>query len=191
MHDVGLLVELVAIDVLDAETYIIIKIKSRSLAREKNTTDPLPGLAASLPVQLCSGTQRPQVSSYAPSSDYPLDNFLSHPRPLRVPRACGKKLAVVGRLTGFSCLLDVESVSHVEKVRVDEAESLGNVGLHLGFGVEDELDPALVPLMSNVVLQWSSDLALAYKGTVDKSVEYGRLNPRHLSSSKFIITAQT
>ncbi len=75
------------------------------------------------------------------------------------------------KLTSLSCLLDVEPVCQVEKVGMDEAESVGKVLLRLRARVKDELNPALGPNMSNVVLQWSSDLALACKGTVDKLVE--------------------
>lgn len=65
----------------------------------------------------------------------------------------------------------MEPVSHVEKVGVGEAQCVGKVLLRLGAGVEDELDPALGTLMSKVVLQGSSDLALSSKGTVDKPIE--------------------
>jgi len=71
----------------------------------------------------------------------------------------------------LSSLLDVEPVSDEEEVGVDEAHRLANVLLQSRAGVKAELDPALVSLMSNVVLQWSSDLALACKGTVDESIQ--------------------
>ena len=83
------------------------------------------------------------------------------------------------KLTCLSCLLDVESVSDEEEVGVDEAHRLTDILLKPGAWVEAELDPALVPLMSNVVLQWSSDLALACKGTVDESIQERRFKPRH------------
>ena len=65
----------------------------------------------------------------------------------------------------------MEPVSDEEKVGVDEPHGLRHVLLKSGAGVENELDPALVPLMSNVVLQWSSDLALACKGAVHESIQ--------------------
>ena len=92
------------------------------------------------------------------------------------------------KLTCFSGLLDVESVSHVEEVRVDEAECLGHIHLHLGAGVENEFDPSLGTLMSNVVLQCSSDFALAHKGAVDPLIELEGFKSRHFLFAKFIIT---
>lgn len=77
---------------------------------------------------------------------------------------------VLNTQTCLSCLLNVEPVSDEEKVWVDESQCFGTVLLEPVAGVHDELDPALPSLMSNVVLQWSSDLALAGKGTVDESI---------------------
>ena len=83
----------------------------------------------------------------------------------------------------------MESVSNEEEVGVDEADRLGAVLLELGARVKDELNPALSALMSNVVLQWSSDLALASKGTVHESIEDRGFKSRHfLLLQKFIIT---
>ena len=73
----------------------------------------------------------------------------------------------------------MEPVSDEEKVGVDEAHGLGNVLLEPGARVEAKFDPALMPLMSNVVLQWSSDLALACKGTVHESIEKRRFKSWH------------
>ena len=73
-------------------------------------------------------------------------------------------------LTSLSCLFDVESVSNEEEVGVDEAESVRHHLFHSGAWVEHKLDPALSSPMSNVVLQWSSDFALAGKGAVDEPV---------------------
>ena len=85
----------------------------------------------------------------------------------------------------------MEPVSDEEKVGVDESHRLGNVLLKSGAGVKDELDPALGSLISNVVLQWSSDLALACKGAVHESVQQRRFKSRHYFLAKFIITDQT
>lgn len=82
----------------------------------------------------------------------------------------------------------MEPVSDVEEVGVDEAHGFGDVGLESGAGVEHELNPSLGSLMSNVVLQCSSNLALASKGTVDPFVEGEGFKSRHYSSAKFIIT---
>lgn len=82
----------------------------------------------------------------------------------------------------------MEPVSDEEKVGVDEAHGLGHVLLKSGAGVENEFDPALVPLMSNVVLQWSSDLAFACKGAVHESIQQRCFKSRHIFLAKFIIT---
>ena len=89
-------------------------------------------------------------------------------------------------LTCLSCLLDVESVGNVEDVWVDKADRIRDVLLELGAWVEHEFDPALGSLVSNVVLQWSSDLALAGKDTIHEPVKDRRFNSRHYSSSIFI-----
>ena len=85
----------------------------------------------------------------------------------------------------------MESVGDVEQVRVDEADGLRKELLSLGAWVEYELNPSLGSLMSNVVLQWSSDLTLASKGTVNESIKQRGFESRHFSSRKFIITAQS
>ena len=73
----------------------------------------------------------------------------------------------------------MESVCNVEEVGVDEADGLGNILLEARARVKDELDPALGTLMSNVVLQWSSDLALARKSSVDEAIQKSGLKSRH------------
>ena len=85
----------------------------------------------------------------------------------------------------------MESVGEVEDVGVGEADRLRHVLLESGSRVENELDPSLGSLMSNVVLQWSSDLTLASKGTVNKSIQQRGFESRHFSSRKFIITDQS
>ena len=62
---------------------------------------------------------------------------------------------------------------------MDEADGLGNILLEARARVKDELDPALGTLMSNVVLQWSSDLALARKSSVDEAIQESGLKSRH------------
>ena len=62
---------------------------------------------------------------------------------------------------------------------MDEADGLGNILLEARARVKDELDPALGTLMSNVVLQWSSDLALARKSSVDEAIQKSGLKSRH------------
>ena len=84
--------------------------------------------------------------------------------------------------TIFSRLLNVESVGEVEDVGVGEADRLRHVLLESGSRVENELDPSLGSLMSNVVLQWSSDLALAGKGSVDEPVKDTSFNSRDRKS---------
>ena len=85
----------------------------------------------------------------------------------------------------------MEPVSDEEKVGVDEPHRLRDVLFKSGAWVEAKLDPALVSLMSNVVLQWSSDLALACKGTVHESIQQRRFKSRHYFLAKFIITDQS
>jgi hypothetical protein len=74
-------------------------------------------------------------------------------------------------LTSFSCLFDVELVGNMEEVWVDEPESVGKVLFHAGARVEYELDPALAVLCSDVVLDGSSNLALAEEIAVHELVE--------------------
>ena len=74
-------------------------------------------------------------------------------------------------LTGLSCLLDVESVGDVEEVRMNEAHGVRNVLFELASGVEHELNPALETFRSDVVLDWSANLTLAQKRSVDKLIE--------------------
>lgn len=71
----------------------------------------------------------------------------------------------------LSRLLDVESVGDVEEVWVDETDRVRNVLLELTPRVEDEFNVALVSFRSDVVLDWSANLTLAQKGSVDKLIE--------------------
>ena len=73
----------------------------------------------------------------------------------------------------------MESVCNVEEVGVDEANRLRYDLLDARARVKDELDPALGTLMSNVVLQWSSNLALARKSSVDEAIQESGLKSRH------------
>ncbi len=74
-------------------------------------------------------------------------------------------------LTSFSRLFDVELVGDVEEVWMDEPEGVGQVLFYTGAGVEHEFDPALAVLCSDVVLDGSSDLALAKEIAVHELVE--------------------
>jgi hypothetical protein len=69
----------------------------------------------------------------------------------------------------------VELVGQSEDVGVSEFHGVGNVFLDVGAGVEDELDPALLALCSDVVLDGSTDLALSEESAVNKSVHNGFL----------------
>jgi hypothetical protein len=75
------------------------------------------------------------------------------------------------RLTGFPRLLDVELIGDMEEVGVDESQGVGHVLFNTGAGIEDELDPALAVLCSDVVLDGSSDLALTKEVAVHELVE--------------------
>ena len=97
----------------------------------------------------------------------------------------------MSELTCLSSLLNVESVCDEEEVWVNETQRLREILLNSCAGVEDEFDPALMSLISNVVLQWSSDLALACKGSVDESIEESRFKSRHITSQIFIINKNT
>jgi hypothetical protein len=65
----------------------------------------------------------------------------------------------------------VELVGDMEEVWVDEPEGVGEVLFHAGARVEYELDPALTVLCSDVVLDGSSNLALAEEIAVHELVE--------------------
>ena len=54
---------------------------------------------------------------------------------------------------------------------MDELERLRDVLLRFVSGVENQLDPALMSLMSDVVLDWSANLSLPEECSVDKLVE--------------------
>jgi hypothetical protein len=74
-------------------------------------------------------------------------------------------------LTRFSCFLDVELVGDMEEVWVDEPEGVGEILFNAGARVKYELDPALAILCSDVVLDGSSNLALAEEIAVHELVE--------------------
>lgn len=71
----------------------------------------------------------------------------------------------------FPRLFDVELVGDVEEVWMDEPEGVGEVLFHTSARVEHEFDPALTVLCSDVVLDGSSDLALAEEIAVHELVE--------------------
>ena len=55
---------------------------------------------------------------------------------------------------------------------MDEFDRLRNITLELVPWVEDQFNPALTRLfMSDVVLDWSANLTLAQKSSVDKLIE--------------------
>lgn len=64
----------------------------------------------------------------------------------------------------------MELVGHGEDVGVSELHSVGDVLLNASAGVEDELNPALLALCSDVVLDGSTDLALSASDSVNESV---------------------
>lgn len=59
-------------------------------------------------------------------------------------------------LTGFSGLLYVESVGDESEVRVNEAESLGHVLLHVVAGVEHQLQPSTKQVTGDQQLRFFS-----------------------------------
>ena len=66
----------------------------------------------------------------------------------------------------------MESVGDVEEVRMNEADCLRNILLELVPWVVNQFNPTLARcLMSDVVLEWSANLTLAQKSSVDKLIE--------------------
>ena len=65
----------------------------------------------------------------------------------------------------------MESVGDVEEVRMNELECLRNISLEFVLWVVDEFNPTNGSLMSDVVLDWSANLTLAQKSSVDKLIE--------------------
>lgn len=75
----------------------------------------------------------------------------------------------------------MELVGHSEDVGVSKLNGVGNVFLDVGSGVEDELDPALLSLCSDVVLDGSTDLTLSEENAANEFVHNGFLKFRHVS----------
>lgn len=75
----------------------------------------------------------------------------------------------------------MELVGHSEEVGLGKLISIGDVLLNGGSGVEDKLDPALLALCSDVVLDGSTNLALSEEGAVDEFVQECFLKTRHVS----------
>jgi len=72
--------------------------------------------------------------------------------------------------TCFFGLLNMELVGHSKDVGVSELDGIGNVLLNAGAGVEDKLNPTGTALVSDVVLEGSTDLTFAEEGSVDEFI---------------------
>lgn len=87
---------------------------------------------------------------------------------------------VLNAQTCFSGLFDVELVGHSKDVGVAELDSIGNVLFNTSAGVENELDPALTTLVSDVVLEGSSYLPFAEVSSVNELIDQRFLHSWHV-----------